>query len=252
MAAEDDSTASTSGAQWAPWIYINLEWRTCGEHMLSRQVLLTTHFGEHHLDVFGGRVWFGLRGVELQVTPSVGEFASEHLWPENLLEVTVEVDRKASTERREKRHGSMSAKVHSKEANAEASAASDRAIETNNAIEDVYKQVHWRIVVQGSPSSPIWKFLASPREPFLQGRLVRQQIGQLKSISDDTTSLSAELRLFKKDIRPSFAEGLWPEDISNSKHVVLMALLRKMIANRIGPTVWVVEAPPLPAEAANG
>jgi len=93
MAADGDTAERVD---WTPWVYLNVEWG--GQRGAARQVLLTIHFGEHHLDLPGGRVSFGLLKGQLQVTPSAGKFPSGSLWPKSVSDSTVAAKRKVRRE----------------------------------------------------------------------------------------------------------------------------------------------------------
>lgn len=234
---------------WTPWIYLGLDWQQEGRQPPA--VALSITFGRHHVNIPGGRIWFGLRGGELALRPSGGQFSNGHFWPQNPLEVKVEVKRTLRTEQSRKLSQSASAKADLEPLTAGFNYGSGSEISSAQIIEDAAQFVHWRISSHGSPIHAIWSFEAAPGEPCLDGRLVAQAIARFASAAEIGT-VNAQFSVFKKDIRPLAAEGLWPEDISNSKRAVLGAWIRKLIAKRMGPVVYDLDLPAPVTEVRHG
>lgn len=244
--ADKSGTANTT--DWTPWVYLALEWGKQHGRMRGCPLLLTLSFGMHHLKVLGGRVWFGLSGGVLDITPIGGSFLIERFWPKNTLEPSVSVQRTLRAERRDTQNRSMGVKASLEGPNATANLSSKQDAVIANSIEEVLEHMHLRVIVHGAPSRALWTFATAPGELYLAGRLTRREIARLK-MGQGRSGLKAAFSVFKKDIRVLFAQGLWPENVSENKHRVLMRLLRKFVADQMGQTVCLLELPPADEEA---
>lgn len=396
MAADGDTTERVD---WTPWVYLNVEWG--GRRGTARQVLLTIHFGEHHLDLAEGQVSFGLLKGELQLTPSAGKFPSNLLWPKNLAEATVDAEPKVHFEQRgtqrptgggqrvagldhrlglpippdsgtfdcflshnsrdkpavrrlaaelgvrgvsvwldedqlqpglpwqeeiergirasrsvavlvgddglgpweeEEMRAALSLAVRTKrtvipillpDAPAEpdlplflgvrtwvdmradvgdsgpagidrliwgitgnrsdrtSSPASRGLIDGGRSVRNGLRggkesaaPVRWRVSVQGSELRPLWKFSALERDPCLEGRLPKCEIGRLAD-ADPTVKLMTAFRIASpKHIRPLSGDGVWPDDFSQAQQVAALAYARKLLVERMGLRVCEFEIGP--------
>jgi hypothetical protein len=88
------------------------------------------------------------------------------------------------------------------------------------------------VITKGSEENAYWDFEANTSDSFLSGGFREQKIGKVEVISSPC-SIEAVFRIFRKDIRPLEAEGIWPKNIGGSKNLILQALLRKFIATKM-------------------
>ena len=229
---------------WSPWVYIRLKWGKPSDDGLG--ILLTINFNKHHLKILGGRIWFGLLGGELKLEPINAEIPYEHRWPETPLVVKTEIRHKSG-----KTSGSKETRSSSREFNAEGNLADATASggfsrtkgfenERLNSLEDEYVHIH--ISTKGSEKEAIWDFEVSEGNLCLQGNLIEKEISKLV-VHNEPYAVHASFRVFKKDIRPLSAEGIWrPEDLGSTKKIkkikksILLALLRKEIA-KMNPVI---------------
>jgi hypothetical protein len=240
---------TTERGDWTPWVYLNVEWGA--ENDAGRPVLLTVNFGEHHLKVRGGRVWFGLSGGELDLKPSAGAFLPEYFWPENPLEVAVKCKRTVQVVQTDKRHGSIGIKAALATPTVEANIGSGRDAEIANTAIDVFDEIRLLVSPHGSPSHHFWNFSPAPGTPCLKGKLERKEIARMAAPAP-AAALKVTFSVFKRDILPLRAEGLWPENVSPTKNAVVTALLRKFVADRLGQLVCDLELAPHAEEPACG
>ena len=240
MPQDDAGLAQGATDDWTPWVYLKLGWRE--EEAPLPALALTIRFGQHHVKILGGRIWFGLSGGELALRPSSGQFSDAHFWPGSPLEATVQVKRTVRAELSTKRSLSASAKADAQPLGATFSYGSGSEQTVGKVVEDAVELIHWRVRSHGSPMNALWNFEAAPGELCLNGGLLAQEIARF-TCAGKTGAVKATFSVYKKDIRPLVADGVWPEDISGAKHAVLRGFVRKAIAKRMGPVVHELELP---------
>lgn len=240
---QQQNNVSTSD-DWSPWMYMDLKWGKQTNDGLG--LLLTISFGDHYKKIFGGDIWFGLRASKLQLVTKHARVPHKHRWPDASLRDNIEVKRtvREATSSKHTQSYSEGLKANAGIKNASASASSSRRKEAgeekSDFINDEFEHVDWKIYSSGSENKAYWSFEALPAEPCLRGHLLEKEICKIIS-SADSYGVQATLSVFKKDIQILSGQGLWPEDIGKSKKTVILSLLRRHIANKIGPEVQSLE-----------
>ncbi len=221
---------------WSPWLYLALEWGESSDDGLD--LLLTINFHRHYLEMLGGKIWFGLRGAELQMAVTNGMMPNEHRWPDTPLQSKLEIKRSVS-----ETHGSTQSEgarvgftASLKKAGATAADNTTDGEAKSSRTQDDFEFVDWQVSHKGSDTTAYWEFETRTGQPYLQASLVKQKIAVLTAI-DHPCILQATVTVFKKDIYPLGGEGLWKEDLTKAKKSIVLALLRKGIVKKMQPLV---------------
>jgi hypothetical protein len=228
------------GQDWSPWVYMDLEWGKFSDGKLV--VLLTINFGKHHLEILRGRVWFGLRGVELELEPSNATIPYGYRWPMSPLQEEIKIKCSVKdvdiTKDNRSEVGDYRSGFGPKglRFSIGSSGKREKGAEQTAEAHDEFEHMVGQVDTRGSAEKAYWDFEVRRGDTYLQGRLDKKEICKL-ILQDERCILRSTLRTVKKDIRFLSGEGLWPEHLTKKKKSVIMGLLRRHIANTMKPEI---------------
>lgn len=203
---------------------------------LIHQLLLTVSFGLQTFPVFGGSVEFGLRKAQLRIKCSGASIPLNSRWPNRRFfqESVVNHIQDLSTLSKQNYGTKAQAVMEIGNISGEVSISDEQGGEQQAASRLEYTQISTNLIVSGSPANPVWRFNTLLGQIFLEGEILDETLGVVEiNESDRIGSVRGQFGTEKRHITMVDSEGFIAGLATGTKSVILHALIRKQIFNKL-------------------
>ncbi len=183
------------------------------------ELYLTINFNEECKEISWGKVKFGIKSGELELTLENGKSPYElrHLINGPLvISDDKEIEIKQSSENKNILGSSLSKNKAGLNAKKE---DKDKIEKTEK-----FKKTTYSIDTKGSEENPIWTFKKSDDEITIKGNLINQELATI-IITKNTYGIRATFRVRKRDIHLTDIEGILPTFLHANKNKIIENLI---------------------------
>lgn len=189
---------------------------------------LTIQFNEQREQLLEGRVKFGLKGGKLSVKLKNGKISlsSSHLSGSCKLAIQQEQQQEDDENQSDREASLGKGKL--------AETTNPNLKKTAGRIDNV-QFTTCQISIKGSEGIPVWVFGVEPSEPVLKGLLKNALLATI-NVKAKPCYVEAIFHVLPQDVCLTEAEGLWPQNISKKRRLIIeRAIVRHFFKRKLMP-----------------